>query len=89
MENSRKILVENNIWLHVEKHNKSIAIAYLFNADNNTKIKIPKEFKVFDLTNNAKIKKIPGSKIFALCGLDNYSFRYNGEEITNTLVQQI
>ena len=89
MENSRKILVRNNTWLHVEMHTKSIAIAYLYNADNNMNIKIPNDFKVFDLTNNIELKKIPDSETFALCGTDNYSFRYNNKEITNTLVQNL
>ena len=85
MENSRKIHIQNNAWLQIEKHSKSIAIAYLYDPDNCTKINIPAHFKVIDLTNNVEIKQIPGSQTFALCGNDNYSFLFNNKEITNTL----
>jgi len=70
-------------------HTKSIAIAYLHNADNNMNIKFPNDFKVFDLTNNIEMEKILDSEIYALCGSDNYSFRYNNVEITNTGIQRI
>jgi hypothetical protein len=89
MENSRKIHIQNNAWLHIEMHTKSIAVAYLYDADNCTKINIPSIFKVIDLTNNIEIKQFPDSQMFALCGSDNYSFLFNNKEITNTTNQRI